>query len=110
MSHSDAHNRLAHASTPEGIRLWLRYAREREAELNFSAGQPDAMTRSRALVEMSSALRDSLEEVRILGDQLALIADELRERSERLVARREGAPAVGWQRANGAEPGSNGSG
>jgi hypothetical protein len=65
----------------EALEDWLRHARERAANLHYLAISPDARERARALSEMSNALRDALERVRIVSEQLALVASELRART-----------------------------
>jgi hypothetical protein len=66
--------------TAEALEDWLRHARERAANLHYLAISPDPRERARALAEMSTALRDALERVRIVSEQLQLVTAELRAR------------------------------
>ena len=49
---------------------WLRHAQLRAANLYYLAGDPSPVHRERALAEMTKALREALEEVRVVGEQL----------------------------------------
>ena len=66
--------------TAEALEDWLRHARERAANLHYLAISPDSRERARALSEMSTALRDALERVRLVSEQLQLVTAELRAR------------------------------
>lgn len=54
---------------------WLRHAQLRAANLYYLAGDPSPTHRERALAEMSKALREALEEVRVVAEQLRREAD-----------------------------------
>ena len=56
--------------TPEMIEDWLRHAQLRAANLYYLAGDPSPVHRERALAEMAKALREALEEVRVVAEQL----------------------------------------
>lgn len=56
--------------TPEMVEDWLRHAQLRAANLYYLAGDPSPAHRDRALSEMTKALREALEEVRVVGEQL----------------------------------------
>lgn len=56
--------------TPEMIDDWLRHAQLRAANLFYLAGDPSPVHRERALAEMTKALREALEEVRVVAEQL----------------------------------------
>lgn len=56
--------------TPEMVEDWLRHAQLRAANLYYLAGDPSPAHRDRALAEMTKALREALEEVRVVGEQL----------------------------------------
>lgn len=56
--------------TPEMIEDWLRNAQLRAANLFYLAGDPSPSHRDRALAEMTKALREALEEVRVVADQM----------------------------------------
>ena len=49
---------------------WLRHAQLRAANLFYLAGDPSPVHRERALSEMTKALREALEEVRVVAEQL----------------------------------------
>ncbi|HKN64769.1 MAG TPA: hypothetical protein VJW73_00740 [Gemmatimonadaceae bacterium] len=49
---------------------WLRHAQLRAANLYYLAGDPSPTHRDRALAEMTKALREALEEVRVVAEQL----------------------------------------
>jgi len=49
---------------------WLRHARLRAANLFYLADDPAPGHRDRALREMTQALREALEEVRVVADEL----------------------------------------
>lgn len=56
--------------TPDMVEDWLRRAQLRAANLYYLAGDPSPTHRERALAEMSKALREALEEVRVVAEQL----------------------------------------
>jgi hypothetical protein len=56
--------------TAEMVDDWLRHARLRAANLFYLAGDPSPSHRDRALLEMTQALREALEEVRVVADEL----------------------------------------
>ena len=56
--------------TPEMVEDWLRHARLRAANLFYLAGDPSPGHRERALAEMTQALREALEEVRVVAEEL----------------------------------------
>jgi len=56
--------------TPEMVEDWLRHAQLRAANLYYLAGDPSPTHRDRALSEMTKALREALEEVRVVAEQL----------------------------------------
>ena len=56
--------------TPDMIEDWLRHAQLRAANLYYLAGDPSPVHRERALAEMTKALREALEEVRVVAEQL----------------------------------------
>jgi hypothetical protein len=56
--------------TPDMVEDWLRHAQLRAANLYYLAGDPSPAHRERALAEMSKALREALEEVRVVAEQL----------------------------------------
>jgi hypothetical protein len=56
--------------TPEMVDDWLRHAQLRAANLYYLAGDPSPVHRERALSEMTKALREALEEVRVVAEQL----------------------------------------
>lgn len=61
--------------TPDMVEDWLRHAQLRAANLYYLAGDPSPAHRERALAEMSKALREALEEVRVVAEQLRREAD-----------------------------------
>lgn len=56
--------------TAEMVEDWLRHAKLRAANLFYLAGDPSPSHRDRALLEMTQALREALEEVRVVADEL----------------------------------------
>lgn len=56
--------------TAEMVDDWLRHARLRAANLFYLAGDPSPSHRERALMEMTQALREALEEVRVVAEEL----------------------------------------
>ena len=56
--------------TPDMVEDWLRHAQLRAANLYYLAGDPSPAHRERALAEMTKALREALEEVRVVAEQL----------------------------------------
>ena len=56
--------------TPEMVEDWLRHAQLRAANLYYLAGDASSAHRDRALAEMTKALREALEEVRVVAEQL----------------------------------------
>jgi hypothetical protein len=65
------------------IEDWLRHAQLRASNLYYLAGDPSPTHRDRALAEMSKALREALEEVRVVAEQLRREADVGKTRSRR---------------------------
>jgi len=61
--------------TPDMVEDWLRHAQLRAANLFYMAGDPSPVHRERALSEMTKALREALEEVRVVAEQLRREAD-----------------------------------
>ena len=61
--------------TPDMVEDWLRHAQLRAANLYYLAGDPSPTHRERALAEMSKALREALEEGRVVAEQLRRDAD-----------------------------------
>src|SRR5205823_13970063 len=61
--------------TPDMVEDWLRHAQLRAANLYYLAGDPSPTHRDRALAEMTKALREALEEVRVVAEQLRRDAD-----------------------------------
>lgn len=64
--------------TPEMVEDWLRHAQLRAANLYYLAGDPSPAHRDRALAEMSKALREALEEVHVVAEQLRRDAEVVR--------------------------------
>ena len=56
--------------TAEMIENWLRHARLRATNLFYLASDPNPSQQQRALNEMTQALREALEEVRVAADEL----------------------------------------
>lgn len=56
--------------TPDMVDDWLRHAQLRAANLYYLAGDPSAIHPERVLAEMTKALREALEEVRVVAEQL----------------------------------------
>ena len=75
--------------TAEMVDDWLRHAQLRAANLYYLAGDPSPTHRERALEEMTKALREALEEVRVVGEQLRRDAEVQQGRSRRPSASRE---------------------
>lgn len=69
--------------TPEMIEDWLRHAQLRAANLYYLAGDPSPAHRDRALAEMTMALREALEEVRVVAEQLRRDSDVERKKPRR---------------------------
>ena len=69
--------------TPDMVEDWLRHAQLRAANLFYLAGDPSPAHRERALSEMTKALREALEEVRVVADQMRRDADMGRPKSRR---------------------------
>ena len=69
--------------TPDMVDDWLRHAQLRAANLYYLAGDPSPAHRERALAEMTKALREALEEVRVVAEQLRRDADVQRGKSRR---------------------------
>lgn len=69
--------------TPEMVEDWLRHAQLRAANLFYLAGDPSPAHRDRALAEMTKALREALEEVRVVADQLRRDSEVERTRPRR---------------------------
>ena len=64
--------------TPDMIEDWRRHAQLRAANLYYLAGDPSPAHRELALSEMTKALREALEEVRVVAEQLRR-EDEIRQ-------------------------------
>jgi hypothetical protein len=75
--------------TPDMVEDWLRHAQLRAANLYYLAGDPSPMHRDRALAEMTKALREALEEVRVVAEQLRRDADIPQDKMRRGSAQRE---------------------
>ena len=73
--------------TPEMVEDWLRHARLRAANLFYLADDPSPGHRERALREMSQALREALEEVRVVADELRRAGT-----TDTVIRRRESTP------------------
>jgi len=56
--------------TADMVDDWLRSARLRAANLFYLASDPNPNHRERALYEMTQALREALEEVRVVAEEL----------------------------------------
>lgn len=69
--------------TPDMVDDWLRHAQLRAANLYYLAGDPSPTHRDRALAEMTKALREALEEVRVVAEQLRRDTDIQRGKSRR---------------------------
>ena len=69
--------------TPDMVEDWLRHAQLRAANLYYLAGDPSPTHRERALAEMSKALREALEEVRVVAEQLRRDEDVGKTRTRR---------------------------
>ena len=74
--------------TPDMVDDWLRHAQLRAANLYYLAGDPSPAHRERILAEMTKALREALEEVRVVAEQLRRDAD-IRQGKPRRVSARE---------------------
>ena len=68
---------------------WLRHAQLRAANLFYLAGDTSAVHRDRALAEMTMALREALEEVRVVAEQLRRDAEIEQAKLRRASASRE---------------------
>jgi len=75
--------------TPDMVEDWLRHAQLRAANLYYMAGDPSPAHRDRALAEMTKALREALEEVRVVAEQLRRDSDIPQEKTRRSAATRE---------------------
>lgn len=75
--------------TVEMVDDWLRHAQLRAANLYYLAGDPSPVHRERALTEMTNALREALEEVRVVAEQLRRDAEIPQGKSRRNVPLRE---------------------
>ena len=75
--------------TPDMVDDWLRHAQLRAANLFYLAGDPSPTHRERALAEMTKALREALEEVRVVAEQLRRDADIQLAKPRRTTASRE---------------------
>lgn len=75
--------------TPDMVDDWLRHAQLRAANLFYLAGDPSPTHRERALAEMTNALREALEEVRVVAEQLRRDAEIQQARVRRSSASRE---------------------
>jgi len=69
--------------TPDMVEDWLRHAQLRAANLYYLAGDPSPAHRDRALAEMTNALREALEEVRVVAEQLRRDAEIGQGKSQR---------------------------
>jgi len=69
--------------TPDMVEDWLRHAQLRAANLYYLAGDPSPTHRERALAEMTKALREALEEVRAVAEQLRRESDVGKARTRR---------------------------
>jgi hypothetical protein len=75
--------------TPDMVEEWLRHAQLRAANLYYLAGDPSPAHRERALAEMTKALREALEEVRVVAEQLRRDVEVQRARPRRDSTTRE---------------------
>jgi hypothetical protein len=75
--------------TPDMVEDWLRHAQLRAANLYYLAGDPSPAHRDRALAEMTKALREALEEVRVVAEQLRRDADVSQSKTRRGSSPRE---------------------
>lgn len=75
--------------TPDMIEDWLRHAQLRAANLYYLAGDPSPAHRERALSEMTKALREALEEVRVVAEQLRRDDEVSRPRARREPSREQ---------------------
>lgn len=62
--------------TPEMVEDWLRHAQLRAVNLYYLAGDPSPVHRDLAMSEMTKALREALEEVRVVAEQMRRDADQ----------------------------------
>lgn len=69
--------------TPDMVEDWLRHAQLRAANLYYLAGDPSPAHRERALSEMTKALREALEEVRVVAEQMRRDSGVSRPRTRR---------------------------
>lgn len=75
--------------TPDMVEDWLRHAQLRAANLYYLAGDPSPTHRDRALAEMTKALREALEEVRVVAEQLRRDSDIPQDKTRRGSTQRE---------------------
>ena len=75
--------------TVEMVDDWLRHAQLRAANLYYLAGDPSPVHRERALSEMTNALREALEEVRVVAEQLRRDAEIQQGKPRRNIPLRE---------------------
>ena len=83
MEENPGNNEAAPRVTPEMIEDWLRHAQLRAANLYYLAGDPSPTHRERALSEMTKALKEALEEVRVVADQLRRDSEVTRSKARR---------------------------
>jgi hypothetical protein len=69
--------------TPDMVEDWLRHAQLRAVNLYYLAGDPSPVHRDLAMTEMTKALREALEEVRVVAEQMRRDADHGPARSRR---------------------------
>ncbi|HEX4468983.1 MAG TPA: hypothetical protein VH080_05590 [Gemmatimonadaceae bacterium] len=75
--------------TPDMVDEWLRHAQLRAANLYYLAGDPSPSHRERVLAEMTKALREALEEVRVVAEQFRRDVEIHQEKPRRTSASRE---------------------
>ena len=75
--------------TPDMVDEWLRHAQLRAANLYYLAGDPSPAHRERVLAEMTKALREALEEVRVVAEQFRRDVEIHQEKPRRASASRE---------------------
>jgi hypothetical protein len=75
--------------TPDMVEDWLRHAQLRAANLYYLAGDPSPTHRDRALAEMTKALREALEEVRVVAEQLRRDSDIPQDKTRRGATQRD---------------------
>jgi len=62
----------------EGLEVWMRAARLRAAEAQYVAMHPDQYGHSFVVSELSAALAEAMEQLRVVSAQLRTTTEELR--------------------------------